>query len=250
MDPSLYRRFFEIEDWFWWCVGTRRIFFELIATTEARGRALDLGCGTGAVLTEFPPEWSLVVGCDSSLLALSFCRARGLRRLVCCSGTELPFASDSLDLVMAIDVIEHLDDDEACVREMVRLCRPGGWVLVHVPAFEILWTDKDDVNQHRRRYRRRQLVALMQRCGLRIDTVFHLNALLFPVALLRALGQKLRFSFRPRPPVSAATIDHLYRLPLWVNSFMTGFMAFEHRLFGASAPPFGMSLVCLARKPK
>jgi SAM-dependent methyltransferase len=250
MDPNLYQRFFEIEDWFWWCVGTRRIFFELIAATGAGGRALDLGCGTGAVLTEFPPQWTLVVGCDSSPLALSFCRARGLRDLVRCSGTELPFASGSLDLVMAIDVIEHLDDDEGCLHEMARLCRPGGCVLVHVPAFEILWTDKDDVNHHRRRYRRRQLVALMEGCGLHVDRVFHLNALLFPVALLRALGQKVRFSFRPRPPVSAATIDHLYRLPAWANRFMTAFMAFEHRLFGVSTPPFGMSLVCLAHKPK
>jgi len=248
MDPQLYQRFFEIEDWFWWCVGTRRIFFELIEGTGVRGRALDVGCGTGAILKEFPPGWSVVAGCDYSPLAVSFCRARGLHQVIRSSGTTLPFFDNALDLVMAIDVIEHLDDDEGCLREMVRICRPLGYVLVHVPAFEILWTDKDDVNHHRRRYRRRQLVTLVERCGLRVETVFYLNSFLFPVALLRALEQKLRWSFRPRPPVSAASIDHLYRLPRGANRFMTGFVAFEHWLFGRSAPPFGMSLVCLAQK--
>jgi SAM-dependent methyltransferase len=250
MDAQLYQRFYEVEDWFWWCVGTRRIFFELIAQTGIHGRALDVGCGTGAVLTEFPPEWTLVVGCDSSPLALSFCQQRGLREIVRCAGSGLPFANGAFDLVMAIDVIEHLDDDVGCVNEMARICRPGGYVLVHVPAFEILWTDKDDVNHHRRRYRQRQLLDMVRRSGLTVQTSFHLNSFLFPVALMRAFGQKLRWGFRQRPPVSAASIDHLYRLPAWINRFMTGFIAFEHRLLGQSAPPFGMSLVCLAQKPE
>jgi SAM-dependent methyltransferase len=249
MDPQLYRRFFEIEDWFWWCVGTRRVFLQLITSTGIRGRALDVGCGTGAILKEFGAGWGVVAGCDHSPLALSFSQARGLHDLVRCNGTELPFASGSLDLVMAIDVIEHIDD-EGCMREMVRICRSGGYVLVHVPAFDILWTDKDDVNHHLRRYRRRDLVQLVERHGLSVETVFHLNVLLFPVALLRALGQKVRWGFRPRPAVSAATIDHLYRLPPSLNRMMTGLMTLEHWLFGRAAPPFGMSLVCLARKPE
>lgn len=249
MDPHLYALFYEIEDWFWWGVGTRRIFFELIERSGMGGRVLDVGCGTGALLSEFSHDWSVVAGCDSSPLALSFCQARGLRQLVRSTGVDLPFATGAFDLVMAIDVIEHLDDDEGCVREMTRLCRQGGGVLVHVPAFEILWTDKDVVNHHRRRYRQRQLTALMERCGLRVETVFHVNVLLFPVALLRAAEQKVRWAFRQRPPASAAAIDRLYRLPSWVNRAMLGMMAFEHRLFGDTTPPVGMSLVCLARKP-
>lgn len=248
MDSELYHRFYEIEDRFWWSVGTRRIFFELIDRAGVRGTALDVGCGTGTILTEFPLGWSVVAGCDYSPQALSFCQARGLRQLVRSSGVELPFATGSLDLVMAIDVIEHLDDDEGCVSEMARICRPGGSVLVHVPAFEVLWTDKDDVNHHRRRYRQHQIVALIEGCGLRVETVFHLNTLLFPVALLRAAGQKVRRGKR-RPPVSAAVVDHLYNLPGWVNRFMLGIMTFEHWLFGETTPPVGMSLVCLARKP-
>jgi SAM-dependent methyltransferase len=248
MDPQLYRRFFEIEDWFWWCVGTRRVFFELIEKTGVRGRAIDIGCGTGAAVQEFPRGWNLVTGCDYSPLALSFCRERGLRELVRCTGTELPFTTGSFDVVMAIDVIEHLDDDVACVREMARICRPGGYVLAHVPAFESLWTDKDDVNHHRRRYRRQQLIRLMEDCGLAVQTSFYLNSILFPVALLRALGQKIRGQFGTPPPPSAAGIDHLYNLPGVVNRLMTGLMAFEHRVVKPLSLPFGMSVVSLGRK--
>lgn len=248
MDSELYQRFYEIEEWFWWCVGTRRVFFELIAGAGVRGRALDVGCGTGAMLTEFPAGWTVVAGCDSSPRALAYCRSRGLPQLVCSTGGELPFASGMLDLVTAIDVIEHLDDDRACVREMARVCRPGGSVLVHVPAFEILWTEKDDLNHHRRRYRQHELVALMDDAGLRIEALFHLNTLLFPVALLRALIEKLRWGER-RPPTLADSIDPLYNLPRWVNRSMLALMQFEHWLFGRAAPPIGMSMVCLARKP-
>src|SRR5262245_38113137 len=249
MDTQLYRRFYEIEDWYWWCVGTRRIFFELIERSGVRGRALDVGCGTGAILTEFPPGWSVVAGCDYSPEALAFCQARRLQQLVRSTGVELPFATGAFDLVMAIDVIEHLDDDAGCVREMARICRSGGYVLVHVPAFEILWTDKDDVNHHRRRYRLRAINALVERCGLVVETAFHLNTLIFPIALLRAAEQKLRWSVMQKPPASVAGIDHLYNVPQWVNRMMLGVMTFEHWLFGRSAPPVGMSLVCLARKP-
>jgi len=249
MDIQLYQRFYEIEDWYWWCVGTRRVFLDLIERSGVRGRALDVGCGTGAILTEFPPGWSVVAGCDYAPEALGFCQQRQLHQLVRSTGVDLPFATGAFDLVMAIDVIEHLDDDAGCVQEMTRICRSGGCVLVHVPAFEILWTDKDDLNHHRRRYRMQEITDLMQRCGLRVETAFHLNTLIFPIALLRAAEQKVRESVGARRPVSIASVDRLYNLPKWLNRTMLGVMTFERWIFGRATPPVGMSLVCLARKP-
>ena len=191
-----------------------------------------MGCGTGAILTEFPPGWSVVAGCDYAPEALGFCQQRQLHQLVRSTGVDLPFATGAFDLVMAIDVIEHLDDDAGCVQEMTRICRSGGCVLVHVPAFEILWTDKDDLNHHRRRYRMQEITDLMQRCGLRVETAFHLNTLIFPIALLRAAEQKVRESVGARRPVSIASVDRLYNLPKWLNRTMLGVMTFERWLFG------------------
>lgn len=246
MEPILYERFYNIEEWFWWSVGTRRVFFDLIKGVRAAGRVIDVGCGTGIMLAEFPPQWT-TIGCDASALALKYTHRRGVRDVVRCIGTGLPFVSESADLVLALDVIEHLDDDAACLREMARICRDGGYALIHVPAFEILWTEKDDVSYHKRRYRRAQLHALVERCGFAVEVMFHINALLFPVALARAGLERVTAGFRTRRADADTATEGLYHVPGLVNRMMIFLMDVEHRLFGRGAP-FGMSLVCLARK--
>jgi SAM-dependent methyltransferase len=249
MDRELYRRFFEIEDRFWWSVGTRRIFFQLIDGLEGNGRLLDVGCGTGVFLKEFPGGWKLLAGCDHSDDALSFSAERGLRALARCDATRLPYASGAFDLVTALDVVEHLDDDEGCLREIARVTRAGGHVLLHVPAFQVLWTDKDALSHHRRRYHRAELIALTERAGLQIERLFYINAFLVPAALLRAAAQRLWASRRGSAAATVAAIDPLYRTPAPVNRLMTGLVALERRIAARIPMPFGMSLVCLARKP-
>ena len=250
MDRNLYRRFFEIEEHFWWSVGTRRVFSELIAGLGqgAGGRALDVGCGTGIHLKEFPDSWRLVAGCDYSELALSFCSERGLRGLIRCDATRLPFASGAFDLVTALDVVEHLDDDEGCLREIARVTRGGGHVLLHVPAFPVLWTDKDELSHHRRRYRRAELTGLVARSGLEVTQLFYINTFLFPVALLRAAAQRLTHR-REAAPAQETDLDPLYRIPASLNRLMTALMDVERRVVARVPIPFGLSLVCLTRKP-
>lgn len=248
MEPGLYQCFFETEDWFWWNVSTRKIFFDIIDQKNIHGRILDVGCGTGGVLNDLRNRPNTTVGCDYSSEALDYCRSRGLSDLVKCSGTHLSFRDNSLSLLMSIDVIEHVDEEDECIAEMVRVCKSGGYILVHVPSFEILWTDKDDVNHHRRRYRKKQLENLLQRHGMHVETLFYINTFMFPLGLLRAFIQRVKWSVRPKPKFSFGTISHIYKVSPFVNRLMNAVMAFEYRLLGQRAP-FGMSLVCLARKP-
>lgn len=249
MDPQLYRQFYEIEDRFWWSVYTRRVFFQLIAERAGmrRGRALDVGCGTGAMLRELSAGgWTLVAGCDDSTLALGFCRQRGAGALVRASAPALPFADASMDLVLALDVIEHLDDDVAALREMARVCRPDGHLLIHVPAFPILWSDKDARNHHRRRYRRAALRAAVAAAGLDVERLFFLTALPFPAALARALAQRLAGGGTSGE--AAAPLDGLYRIPAALNRALIALMGLERRVVTRVPVPFGMSLACLARR--
>jgi ubiquinone/menaquinone biosynthesis C-methylase UbiE len=249
MHPDLYQRFFEIEDRYWWSVGTRRAFRALIAEIgRGSGRALDVGCGTGVMLHELPPGWRMAAGCDRSETALAYCHQRGLRALVKSDAISLPFSDGCFALVMALDVIEHLDDDHACLRELARVCQSGGHVLLHVPAFQLLWSDKDEINQHRRRYDGRALVALVERAGLRVIHRRYLNTTLLPVALVRSLWQRWA-GRRSGSTESAAGLDRLYDIPRPMNAGLTALMDAERWLGSRCPPPFGMSMVCLARKP-
>lgn len=249
MHPELYRQFFEIEDHYWWSVGTRRLFRELVAPLAGPGRrALDVGCGTGAMLRELAPEWPAVSGCDYSAAALAYCRERGLRSLVRCDATHLPYRSASFDLLTALDVVEHLDDDLGCVRELARICRPGGHVLLHVPAHQVLWSDKDELNQHRRRYSRAALFALLEAAGLQIVRHRYLNVAMLPAALARSLWQR-HSGVSPSAEQSAASVERLYRIPARLNAALTAMMDTE-RWLGRHLPlPPGMSIACLATKP-
>lgn len=251
MEPGLYERFFAIEDRFWWSVGTRRLFFRLIRDLPAlrAGRVLDVGCGTGVTLAELPGGARLAAGSDLSETALAFCRLRGLGALVRSDATLLPCRAESLDLVLALDVIEHVDDDAACLREMARVCRTGGHVLLHVPALPALWSDKDVLSHHRRRYRRAELAALVERSKLSIERLLYVNAALVPLALARSAWQRLSGRRAAANDGDASALDGVYRVPEIVNRALLGWMEIERRVGERVPLPIGMSLVCLARKP-
>lgn len=249
MHPHLYETFYDIEDSYWWSVGTRRIFFELLERIRKPGasRTLDVGCGTGVTLANLRDGGIDAVGCDYSAQGLSFCQRRGLDQLVRADATRLPLAGDSFDLVLALDVVEHLDDDAGCVREMARVCRPGGHVLVHVPAFPLLWNAKDVLNHHRRRYRRAEVRRLIESAGLVVEHVRYVNVFLFPVAVLVALYTRA-FRRENLDDPDPNRLDYLHNIPDAVNRAMIVLLDFERRLGNKVRLPFGMSLLILARK--
>jgi SAM-dependent methyltransferase len=133
VDTELYDRFFDTEDRHWWFVGRRRLVTDLLTRTQARGRILDLGCGTGGVLAHLG-EFGTALGLDPAPEAAHYCRRRDLP-MVIGSGMDLPFAPASFDAVLALDVIEHVPDDVALLREARRVLRPGG-VLFLVETVE------------------------------------------------------------------------------------------------------------------
>jgi SAM-dependent methyltransferase len=207
-------------------------------------RVVDVGCGTGIVLREYPWQARVLCGCDASNTALAFTRRRGIGDLVRGDVTALPFLTDSVDVLLALDVIEHLDDDAAALRDLARVLRPGGHLLLHVPAFNVLWSDKDDINQHRRRYRRSLLLRRVREAGLEPVSSGYLNAVLFPVGLARGMWQRVR---RPDPQATTMFLDRLYYPSGIVNRVMTSLLTAETHL--VRWLPFGMSLLCVARKP-
>src|SRR2546422_3243630 len=176
----------EVEGKHWWYLGRRRIMASFVGRialklrrdNDAPPRILDVGCGTGGNL-EMLSEFGAVEGVDVSHDAVEFCRARGVAPVRQAAAEDLPYDDESFDLVTGFDVIEHLDDDVAGLREMRRVLRPDGRALLFVPAFMFLWGVQDDISHHRRRYTVPDLKRRLSEAGLTSERVTYANITFF-----------------------------------------------------------------------
>jgi SAM-dependent methyltransferase len=197
-----------------------------------------VGCGTGANL-EMLAEFGEAEGVDVSSEALSFCRERGLQNVKQGEAEALPYGNSSFDLVTGLDVVEHLDDDLAGLKEMRRVLIPGGQALVFVPAFMFLWGVQDDISHHRRRYTLDQLKRVMREAGFEVVRASYVNISFFAPILC---GRLLMRALRIRPESE--------------NNITIGFLnGVLGKLFGAESLalrylnfPFGVSIICVARR--
>jgi len=248
LKPEEYRIMGEVEDRHWWYVGHHHLFLSILeehCPGAARGRVLDAGCGTGGFMgrmrERFQPE--LLVGLDVSEEALRFCRERGLPDTRCCSIEEIPFSDGSFDLVLSFNVICHeaVSDDRGAVREMARVLGPGGWLLLNLPAFDILRGSHDAAVGGARRYRAPGVRRLLEDAGLQPVLLTYFNTTLFPLAVAWRLWSRRRAS------------SEEVRSDLWAPAFLNGalvaLLRMEERLALRRGLPFGVSLVALARCP-
>src|SRR5262245_16044731 len=192
MMEHTYPILFRVEQSHWWHTGRRKILASFVEdicrqVTDRRPRILDVGCGTGANLLMLS-KYGDAEGVDVSEDALAFCRERGLEKVKLGAGEELPYEDGTFDLVTAFDVVEHMDDDLAGLSEMRRVLRPGGRVLLFVPAFMFLWGLQDDVSHHRRRYRLPELRRVLGQAGFEVERETYANITFFlPILTMRKL---------------------------------------------------------------
>src|SRR3989344_4017825 len=169
MEIAEYKNLADRENFFWWNVGRRRILKDVVTRhMDSRGaKILDVGCGPGGNIL-FLAEFGEVTGLDSSDEALSFARGRGFSRVVKGDGGALPFSDGTFHLVSALDVIEHIKDDERTLGEMFRVLKPGGLLLMTVPAYPWMWSEHDEALHHMRRYRAGELRTKIKNGGFLI----------------------------------------------------------------------------------
>jgi len=161
--------------------------------------------------------------------------------------TAPPFPEGSFDVALALDVIEHVDDDRAMLDGLRALVKPNGAVIITVPAFESLWSEHDVINHHRRRYRVPELRERLARAGLEVDRITYCNTTLFPVVGVIRWGQRLVRHFRKSEDAEASSDLHGY--PRLVNEFLYRLMLLETRLLRRFDLPFGVSILAIARRP-
>ena len=241
MQQHTYAIMREEEGRHWWFIGRRKIIESFLERIGERGELkniLDVGCGTGANL-EILSRYGEAEGVDVSAEALSFCRARGLNQVRQGEAEHLPYEDNSFDLVTALDVVEHLDDDIGGLREMRRVLRPGGRALFFVPAFMFLWGVQDDVSNHRRRYRLAEIKDVARRAGFEIERASYANMTFFAPTLLGRWLMRL-IGFRPTSE-SKININAL-------NGLFGRILGAESSILRHMNLPFGVSAICVARR--
>jgi SAM-dependent methyltransferase len=242
MNPAEYERMFQNEDHYWWFVSRRELVVELVRRLplpEAPA-IIDVGCGTGATAAALQ-RFGTVTGVDMSPLALEFCRRRGLQGLRQGIAEALPVDDASADVIVATDILEHLDDDLVALREFRRVLRPGGHAVITVPAYQKLWSEHDEALMHRRRYLARQLRRQVDAAGFETVKLSYALAFLLPLALTRLLKR------RPRP--GHVPEAQVVPVPAPVNAALVRFQRLETALLRRISLPCGLSVLAVIRKP-
>ncbi|MBI4674076.1 MAG: class I SAM-dependent methyltransferase [Chloroflexi bacterium] len=241
-----YRVMFEIEEEYWWYRGLRVLLQELIAQYVGRDgatRILDAGCGTGKnlqSLAQHGDAW----GVDIAQEAIQFCRMRGIRkeRALVASLLELPFPDRFFDVAFSFDVICNIQHDVAAFQEIRRTLKPGGRMIVQLPAYRFLWSAHDVAVGHKHRYMARDLRAKIEQADLRVETLTYLNMLLFPLIAF------LRFVRRQAVASNGSAHSDLTPLPRSINHVLTQLFSAEMRAASRRRFPYGISLLAVARR--
>ena len=242
MEQHTYAIMNNVEDTHWWFVGRRAILESFLRGIVEKLNAqnpkiLDVGCGTGANL-EMLKNFGAAEGVDVSDDALEFCKLKGLKAHKGLA-EKLPFADESFDIVTALDVVEHLDDDIAGLKEMRRVMKQDGRTLIFVPAFMWLWGVQDDISNHRIRYTKKQIVERLEKAGFEVERATYANWTFFaPILAGRVIMKITGIKPKSENNVNVSALNGVFGKifsaeRLWLKNFNF---------------PFGVSIVIVARK--
>jgi SAM-dependent methyltransferase len=253
MEPIEYRNIFENEASHWWYRGLRKLVCRYISRRAQEHGAftlLDAGCGAGMLLHDVGhlPQCRHAIGIDVSPFSIAYCRQRCLKNIGRASVTSLPFKPASFDVVTSLDVIYHRQvvEDVTALREFYRVLRPGGTLILNLPAMERLRSPHDRVVHTKIRYSRTDLENKLRQANFTIAKISYRNALLFPVVLLVRWWKN--FSSDKQHHKDKTGTSDVTRVSFPVNQFLYAILCVENGLFPCCSFPFGSSLFCVADK--
>lgn len=241
MDQELFHEMARVEEHHWWFSGRRKIVESVIDSLHLPPDAdiFEAGCGTGGNL-EMLARHGRLYGAELDDTARQYAIQRGIGTIE--PGRlpdQIPFAPRQFDLVVLTDVLEHIDDDSGSLRALYARLKPGGRLLITVPAFPFMWSHHDETHHHKRRYRRQNLVDVVSGAGFSVNFVSYYNVLLFPiVAGVRVLRKSAKNGS-----------EQLTTPPEIFNRLLGALFSSERHVLGHVSLPFGVSLILLAQRP-
>lgn len=240
------------EDRHWWFATRTWSLMNLLDVNVPRrdGNILDIGCGAGNMIHHLS-RYGRVQGIEIDPRPVAIAQARGYDVRLGDATRAIPFPDASFDLVTALDVIEHVDDDRAILREAYRVLRPDGTLAITTPAFQWLWSYNDVLNAHKRRYTPRELRERVERAGFRIRRLTFGHFMVFPISAPLII---LRNRSDKKTDLSSHHFeDNAYQVEMepvspWLNTLLRGVGRVESAMIGRVNLPFGTSLICIANK--
>ena len=231
----------KVENLHWWFVVRRKLLKSILSSTQVPSNSLtlDVGCGTGSNLRALASAGFHAIGLDRSIYPLRLVRGKGEIPLLAGDLSHLPVKTESVGLVIAMDILEHLEGDAEAIYESYRVLIKGGILIVTVPAFESLWGIQDVVTGHKKRYSRKEITVKLEKVGFEILKSSYFNFFLFfPIFMARRVMRLVAPKIRSENEVN---------FPL-LNFFLKTIFAMEPYILNYLSFPFGVSIFCIARK--
>jgi len=227
----------------WWYIARRKLLREAVAQAlkdKRQARVLDFGCAAELELIDAPQIRT--INAHPLLPVLAFHQIRGHRTLICTGPEELGLASNSLDAIIVGDMLQSVADDLSALRELRRVLKDGATLCLTVPAYPMLWGEKDEARGHRRRYTATELRRKLNNAGFEVTRVSYVVASGFVPAVLERIGKNI-FS------KSIGRYKDSKRRARWADSGMVLLLDIERHLIRYINLPFGTRVICWARKP-
>jgi SAM-dependent methyltransferase len=229
----------------WWFVARRNSIKVLLKSTPRHARILDIGCGGGALALDLQNEGFInVVSVDFSDAAVQICKQRGLKDAYQMDAHKIEFENESFDIIIASDILEHLEKDKEALLDWNRVLKPNGLMHIFVPAYQFLWSNHDVINHHFRRYTKKNLKQKLEAAGFEISNLSYWNfTLFFPTAIIRLLEKVL-------PKKDAEKEGQIVHPPKLINAILIKLLAVENAFFIRTGFPLGVSAYASVNKSK
>lgn len=240
METQMYQEMMEVEDKHWWFVARRSIIEQVISQLNlpADAEIFEAGCGTGGNLAMLSHH-GRVYAMELNETARTFASDLQIGEIQ--PGflpDNIPFPEKNFDLIVLLDVLEHLEEDTASLQALFAKLKPSGWLLITVPAYPWLWSRHDDLLHHKRRYLLNNLRQIVGNSGYNVHFASYFNSVLFPLIAVVLLLQKLFNKGGNEQNIP----------PKLINQILTFLFGMERHLIGRLSLPFGVSLLLLAQR--
>lgn len=243
MDKIYESKYHQLEKNYWWFKARRDMIFRLLKKyhVDQHAKILDMGCSGGVMIQSLKRKgFKNIHGIDISERAINLCKEKGIKNVFVMDATLPKFADEEFDIIIASDILEHIENDDLTLFNWNRILKSTGKLIIFAPAFNFLWSEHDKINHHYRRYTKSTLTKVLKKTGFEIDKSSYWNIKLFsPTCLLRAI----QFIF----PITRKK-SHVYGMHPILNNLLFYLLKSENWFIERIDFPIGISVFAIARK--